>query len=374
MDDPAEEQRLRADHAARVQESVNFQPGGREKLTDTHDPQHALQKSGGFADQWCMDDGDIKCRPTQVLSFLQDVNVANARVGAEQNPLKTEVIYYVNDLDTAAPEWRIGDVRSLAKTSAVTAGIITLGVAVGSRQFITDQLLGKADVIRAMHERVPLCQDPQTESALLRESLGVSRTNHILRVHGHTILQEQRAAAVYYEIGQRSLERLFPGLTEDSMTQATLSAGQSGIAFTSARDIAAPAHLGAPTAAQPRIQTMTRDAVRAGLLPKQILETRLSEPPAPPISAHSTTTSKPRQGCMFRRKPRRQTKPGSKLSRDSRTGRQTRPSHLSDTQAPPLGMKTATTWTSKRPGRAVSVGRSSKRSFYDSLVGLVSGA
>ena len=61
------------------------------------------------------------------------------------------------------------------------------------------------------------------------ESLGVSRINHILRFHGHTILQEQRAAEVYDEIGKRSLERLFPGLTKDSMTQATLSAGQSGI-------------------------------------------------------------------------------------------------------------------------------------------------
>ena len=89
---------------------------------------------------------------------------------------------------------KIGDVWSLAKTSAVTDGSITLGVAVGSRQFITDQLLSKAGVIRAMHERVKLCQDPQTEFALLRESLGVSRINHILRVHGHTILEEQRAA------------------------------------------------------------------------------------------------------------------------------------------------------------------------------------
>ena len=34
------------------------------------------------------------------------------------------------------------------------------------RQFIADQLLAKADVIRAMHERVQLCQDPQTEFAL----------------------------------------------------------------------------------------------------------------------------------------------------------------------------------------------------------------
>ena len=32
----------------------------------------------------------------------------------------------------------VGDVRSLARTSAVTDGSIDLGVAVGSRQFITD--------------------------------------------------------------------------------------------------------------------------------------------------------------------------------------------------------------------------------------------
>ena len=40
----------------------------------------------------------------------------------------------------------------------------------------------KADVNRAVHERVQLCQDPQTEFTLLCESPGVSRINHILRV------------------------------------------------------------------------------------------------------------------------------------------------------------------------------------------------
>ena len=66
-----------------------------------------------------------------------------------------------------------------------------------------------------MHERVQLCQDPQTEFDILRQSLGVSRINHILRAHGHTILQEQRAAEIFAEVGQRSLERLFPAFTED---------------------------------------------------------------------------------------------------------------------------------------------------------------
>ena len=186
-----------------------------------------------------MDDGDILCHPILVLPFLQDFDVANARVGAERNPLKTEVIFYVNDLDAAPPEWRIGDVRSMAKTFAVTDGSITLGVAVGSRQFIADELVSNADVIRAMHKRVQLCQDPQTEFSLLRGCLGVSRINQILRFHGHTILEEQSAAAVFDEIGQRSLEQLFPGLAEDSMTQKKNSDGQSEIGFKRARDIAA---------------------------------------------------------------------------------------------------------------------------------------
>ena len=203
MDDPSEEQRLQADH-----------------------PQHALQKNGGLADQWYMDDGDIMCHPILVLPFLQDFDVANAGVGAERNPLKTEVIYIVNDLDAAPPEWRIGDVRKMAKTSAVIDGSITLGVAVGSRQFIAHQLLGQADVARATHERV--CQDPQTEFAHLREFGGQRYQPHPAGSR-HTILQEQRAAEVCDEIGQRSLERPFVGLTEDSMTQATLSAGQSGL-------------------------------------------------------------------------------------------------------------------------------------------------
>ena len=107
--------------------------------------------------------------------------------------------------------------RTQFTVSAATAGSTTLGVAVGPRQLIADQLLAKAFVIRAMHERAQLCQDPQTEFALLRESLRVSRINHILRVHGHMILQGKRAAEIYDEVGQSSWEAL-PGFTEDNMT------------------------------------------------------------------------------------------------------------------------------------------------------------
>ena len=114
-----------------------------EKLTGAHDPQRALQKNG-----------DIMCHPILVPPFLQEFDVANANVGAERNHKKTEVIYDVNDLDAAALVWRIRDVQNMTKVSTVTACSITLEVAVGPRQHIADPLVGKADVIRAMHERV----------------------------------------------------------------------------------------------------------------------------------------------------------------------------------------------------------------------------
>ena len=69
----------------------------------------------------------------------------------------------------------------------------------------------------------------------------------------------------------RSDSDLFRG---SSQVQATLSAGQSGIGYKKARDIAAPAHLVALKAANPRIQAMIQDAVRAGLLLQHPQETR----------------------------------------------------------------------------------------------------
>ena len=86
VDDPSELQRLQADHAVRLQETVNFQLGGPEKLTGTDDPWRALQKNGGLADLWYMDDGDILCHPIMVPSHLQEFDIANAKVGAERNP------------------------------------------------------------------------------------------------------------------------------------------------------------------------------------------------------------------------------------------------------------------------------------------------
>ena len=91
----------------------------------------------------------------------------------------------------------VNEIRPLVSVDSAVHRNTTLGVAMGPRRWVTDQLLAKAGVIWAVRDRVPLCQDPQTGFALLRESLDVSRINHIPRVHCHTILHEEEAAKTF---------------------------------------------------------------------------------------------------------------------------------------------------------------------------------
>ena len=223
------------------------------------------------------------CHSILVPSYLHEFDDANDKVGAERRPSENRS-HQLRRSPGRPPERKIDDVKKMTTVSTVTAGSTTHGVAVGPRQFIADQLLAKVDVIRAMHERVQLCQHHEKDVALLREGLGVGRINHILRVHGHDILQEKRAAEIYDEVGQRSLERLFPRFTDDRSEQATLSAGQSVIGYKRARDTAGPAHFGALIAAKPRILAMIQDAEPAFCRnnPWKLASPRLLKQPPPP--------------------------------------------------------------------------------------------
>ena len=174
----------------------------------------------------------------------------------------------MENLGAAPTEGKIDDVRLLASVSSAASGSNTLGVAVGPRQVITDRLLAKADVIRAMQGRVQLRQDPQTEFALLHESLGVSRV-HILRVHGHTILEEKRAATKSAEGPLNDCSQASRRTVWNRRRSARVNPGTGS-------DIEGPAQLGALIAAKPRVLAMTGDAVTAELLPEQLLVTRLT--------------------------------------------------------------------------------------------------
>ena len=102
-----------------------------------------------------------------------------------------------------------------------------------------------------MHERVKVCQDPQTDFVLMRECLGVGRVNHILRVHGNQLADQGGVTATFDEVGRASLERVLPGMTAEGHVQATLSAKESGVGFRQASDVAMPSRLGALVSACP---------------------------------------------------------------------------------------------------------------------------
>ena len=136
-----------------------------------------------------------------------------------------------------------------AAVSLASKGADTLGVATGPARFVAEQLYRKTKVVKAMHERLQVCQDPQTESVLARGSLGVGRVNHILRVRGHALAERGGVATAFDALGWSTLERLFPGVTSEGLEQASLSAKESGLGWRRALDVARPANLGGLIAA-----------------------------------------------------------------------------------------------------------------------------
>ena len=101
-----------------------------------------------------------------------------------------------------------------------------------------------------MHEGVQLCQGPQTEFAVF---VKVQQGAESITCSWFWATRDS-GKNLFDEVGQGSPERRFPGFTEQSVQQATLSAGQSGIGCKRSADAALPAHMGAVIAARPRIQ------------------------------------------------------------------------------------------------------------------------
>ena len=231
-----------------MQQIQDFKLGGSEKQIGADDLRHALQENGGLADLWYIDDGDILChlywcRPVCKRSTQPMVKLEQS---ATHRRLKSLVICQTRMLPRQSGESVMLAFWPLSPRRPVEVTHLDL-------QWDPVSLL-RTNFWPKQMSSVPcvnVCQDPQTEMSLLRERVGVSRNNHILRVQGHTSLQETRAAEIFNEVGQRSFGRLFPGFTEDSLEQATLRAGQSGIGFKRARDVAGSEHFGAPIAAKP---------------------------------------------------------------------------------------------------------------------------
>ena len=238
------------------------------------DPRHEVQALGGIADFWYLDDGDILCDPRLVPALIQHYDPADAEVGGKRNIPKSEVLYYATaaELEEHEAEWQVDTVRTLASVRTANDSGMTLGVVTGSLAKIEEQLERKADVIRAMQERVAVTNDVQTQHVLNRECLGVGKVNHILRVHGDQLAQEGTSLAKFDVAMRTEMDRLFPGLTDEGRQQATLAAAKGGLGWRTATDTARPANLGALTMAKPKVEYMARMAVHAGLLRPGLVE------------------------------------------------------------------------------------------------------
>ena len=247
-----------------------------EKLIMT-DPRHEVQAGGGVADFWYLDDGDILCDARLVLPYLTNFDIANPEAGAERNIVKTKVFYFTDaaTLEANAVAWQIAEVRALATVETAAASEPTLGVVTGPLEAVSAQMLQKIDVVKAMHTRTAICQDVQTEHVLNRQSLGVGRVNHILRVHGANLLDRSDVLSQFDNLTHDVMDRLFPGLTPESHEQGSLSAAVGGLGWRKASDIARSANLAALLQAGPRVRGMAAATVHAGLLRGGLLESRL---------------------------------------------------------------------------------------------------
>ena len=160
-----------------------------EKLTGADDPRHALHGNSGLADFWYLDDSDI-CA-TQWWSF------PICKPSTQREALKRQMSFTASQIWTLFPTGR--SVKSAPwppLTQRFTASHSGSQWDHGTASQ-TNSRRKLMSVIRAMRERVQLCQNPQTEFALLRGSPGVRRINQIFRVHGHTILTEKTAATTF---------------------------------------------------------------------------------------------------------------------------------------------------------------------------------
>ena len=87
----------------------------------------------------------------------------------------------------------------------------------------------KVKVVRAMHERVAIVGDVQTEHVLERECLGIGRANHILRAHGDQLMRGGSSPEAFGAAVQQEIDRMFPGISAEGHEQATFAARYGGL-------------------------------------------------------------------------------------------------------------------------------------------------
>ena len=135
----------------------------------------------------------------------------------------------------------------------------------GPRRCVTDQLLTKADVIRAMHELVQhgICFFPRRAWA----SAEPTTSSECMIT---PCFMKKKPPKLLTKLGKGHSKDSSQGLPRTAQSKPRSVAVQSGIGYKKSVASARPAHLGAFVAAKPRILDVIRNAAAAGLLPGRL--------------------------------------------------------------------------------------------------------
>eukprot|EP00973_Karenia_brevis_P038909 5371814-Karenia_brevis.AAC.1 len=180
-------------------------------------PWNEIQSSGGIADFWYLDDGDIWCDPALAVPYLRHFDTVNHTIGAERNLSKTVVVLYASQQEISENEskWQLQTLRELSTVQSGAESSVTLGGVTGSRQARHQQLQHKSRVVAIMLDKIRVCADTQVEHVLSRQCLGIGKIVHLVRTSGAALAEDSKVLQEFDKIQQDTLCRLFAGVTDE---------------------------------------------------------------------------------------------------------------------------------------------------------------
>eukprot|EP00973_Karenia_brevis_P019551 2682380-Karenia_brevis.AAC.1 len=116
---------------------------------------------------------------------------------------------------------------------------------------------------------------------------------HLLGLEGHMLNDRPDLLDTYDKVHASTLERLFPGMREESFAQAALCTSAGGLGARLAKNTALPAALASRAMARPKVAMIGQALQKAGLMPGQNLIDQFDDTTAGAVEAFRSLLDEP---------------------------------------------------------------------------------
>jgi hypothetical protein len=234
-------------------------------------------------------------RPCLGVSFLMAYDRHTANQGGKRNMKKTRSILYATQADVEAhqADWHVAELRRLCTLTDAAGDNVCLGTSLGGAASRVNHFKRRVEVAGAMHDRLRHMHHTASEHVLAKSCVGVTKVAHLLRSSGEELRNEQNALRAFDAIQDGTLTRLFPGLNDDGLRQASLGAKAGGLGFRRAYDVALPAAIASKLMAGPKVRQLGEDLARAGLMGPEQLITKFEDDMRSTIEAFKAELDSP---------------------------------------------------------------------------------